>query len=329
VLQNCAEHGDKVAFVDAATDQKLSFLQLKLQVMQAAGGLMASGFKPGDVLLTNATNCLEYPVLVHAVTLLGGIVSPASPMFLESEVATQIHAVENVGTLFLATIPAVAPPALAAADACGVPAERRILLGDLSDYRLLEDAPSSAAPPGLPFAELLGRGAQDIDPATADLVGGQPWEAQHAAIDPATDVAILPFSSGTTGPPKGVQLTHFNMVANLVQSSEVEPYRGDTFVAILPMYHIYGMWAFNSYAIFHGATTALLQKFELKLFLQTVEQHRVSRLHIAPPVAVLLAKDPAVDGASPARQFTPPVLPYSRSPVLPYSRTPSLLMSTA
>ena len=96
----------------------------------------------------------------------------------------------------------------------------------------------------------------------SELMDG-PWHAANASLDPAEDLAILPFSSGTTGPPKGVMLTHTNMVANLVQSSAVETYKGDTFISILPMYHIYGAWAFLSYAPYWGATTAVLPKFDI------------------------------------------------------------------
>ena len=81
----------------------------------------------------------------------------------------------------------------------------------------------------------------------------------------------------------------------LLQSDGLEPYQGDTFVGILPMYHIYGTWAFLSYAPRHGATVALLPRFELGAFLKAIETYRVSLVHIAPPVAVLLAKDPRVD----------------------------------
>ena len=295
VLERASEFGDKPAFIDATDGRALSFHELKSQVVRAASGLIESGFRRGDVLVTNATNCLEYPVLIHAVALVGGIVSPASPLFTVAELSNQLREVGRctkedgvAPQLFLFAVPSTSAAAVAAADDVGVPVEHRVLADGCVD-----DAGAPAA--GVGFAELLDRAIEDAPEGAALCPPDSLLEALNARVDPQEDMAILPFSSGTTGPPKGVMLTHRNMVANLLQSDGLEPYQGDTFVGILPMYHIYGTWAFLSYAPRHGATVALLPRFELGAFLKAIETYRVSLVHIAPPVAVLLAKDPRVD----------------------------------
>ena len=268
VLERASHYGDKPAFIDATDGRALSFNELKSQVVRASSGLIESGFRRGDVLLTNATNCLEYPVLVHAVALVGGIVSPASPLFTVAELSNQLREVGRctkedgvAPQLFLFAVPSTSAAAAAAADEVGVPVEHRVLADGCVD-----DAGAPAA--GVGFAELIDRSIEDAPEGTALCPPDSLLEALNAKVDPQQDMAILPFSSGTTGPPKGVMLTHRNMVANLLQSDGLEPYQGDTFVGILPMYHIYGTWAFLSYAPRHGATVALLPRFELGAFLR-------------------------------------------------------------
>ena len=97
-------------------------------------------------------------------------------------------------------------------------------------------------------------------------------------IDPASDIAYLPYSSGTTGLPKGVMLTHANLVANCHQ---VEGYdvltEDDTMVAFLPFFHIYGLWIFLTYGLSQGVTLVTMPRFDLEQFLQLLQDHRSAR----------------------------------------------------
>lgn len=117
-------------------------------------------------------------------------------------------------------------------------------------------------------------------------------------IDPATHLAALPYSSGTTGLPKGVRLTHRNLVANIAQSADAELcLRDDTVFGVLPFFHIYGLTVLANLVIRQRARVIAAPRFELGTFLRAHRDHRVTFTFIAPPVAVLLAKDPAVDDA--------------------------------
>src|SRR5207249_1787784 len=121
--------------------------------------------------------------------------------------------------------------------------------------------------------------------------------APLVTIDPALDLAVLPYSSGTTGFPKGVMLTHRNLVANLVQTAPVfHITEQDRIVAVLPFFHIYGMQVVLNLSLWHGATLVTLPKFELEPFLGLLQQYRITRAFVVPPLVLALAKHPAVDG---------------------------------
>lgn len=120
--------------------------------------------------------------------------------------------------------------------------------------------------------------------------------APDVTIDPATHIAALPYSSGTTGSPKGVRLSHRNLVANLAQIEKnfgVEP--NEVFVAVLPFFHIYGMTVVLNLSLRLRTTLVTMPRFELGAFLDALAQHRVTWAFIAPPIAVALAKHPVVD----------------------------------
>jgi acyl-CoA synthetase (AMP-forming)/AMP-acid ligase II len=132
-----------------------------------------------------------------------------------------------------------------------------------------------------PFAELLA------DPA----------DAPDVEIDAENDLAVLPYSSGTTGLPKGVMLTHRNLVVNICQTQAgfpIEP--DDTLIGVLPFFHIYGMTVIMNQGLRAGATIVTMPRFELEHFLELIERHRVTRAYVVPPIALALAKHPAVEG---------------------------------
>jgi len=120
--------------------------------------------------------------------------------------------------------------------------------------------------------------------------------AARVSFDPAVHTAALPYSSGTTGRPKGVILTHRNLVANMAQIRPLLALRpDDKILAVLPFFHIYGMTVLLNAGLHARATLVILPRFDLAEFLETIQRHRISFAFIAPPVAVALAKHPHVD----------------------------------
>ncbi len=124
---------------------------------------------------------------------------------------------------------------------------------------------------------------------------GPPLLAQ-VPVDLDTHVQVLPYSSGTTGLPKGVMLSHRNMVVNIDQALALLDVReGETSVAFLPFFHIYGMNVLMNTFLAQGAALVTMPRFDLEALLGHIQTHRVEKLLIAPPVAIALAKHPMVD----------------------------------
>jgi acyl-CoA synthetase (AMP-forming)/AMP-acid ligase II len=115
-------------------------------------------------------------------------------------------------------------------------------------------------------------------------------------VDPHRDLAVLPYSSGTTGLPKGVMLTHHNLVANLCQFQPVVDLgEEETGVAVLPFFHLYGQVVLMAAALWQGGTLVTMPRFDLEQFLTILQDYRVSRAAVVPPIVLALAKHPLVD----------------------------------
>jgi acyl-CoA synthetase (AMP-forming)/AMP-acid ligase II len=262
VMARAAELADRVAFVDGATGEEVTFGRLDDRIRRFAGGLVARGFRPGQVLAIMAPNCPAYAVVFHGVALAGGTVTTINPTYTEGEVH---HQLVDSGATMLITIPLFLDTARAA----------------------MKDSPTT---------ELFVLGGAEAGAGEADLEGlfGEPLAEQ---VPVGQDhVVVLPYSSGTTGLSKGVMLTHRNLVANVAQclgGGLID--EGDSFVAVLPFFHIYGMQVLMNSGLRAGARIVTMPRFDLVQFLELHQAHRLTRAFVAPPMVVALAKHPIVD----------------------------------
>ncbi len=250
---------DEAVIIDGPSGAALTAGELMDRIRRLAGGLTERGVLPGGTVAILAPNMPDYPVVFHGVAWGGGTVTPINPTYTAPEIR---HQLVDAGALMLVTVPAFAEVARDAAAGTGV---RDVVIIDAERGLSLED------------------------------VMGRPLAAQ-ATVDPATHVVVLPYSSGTTGRPKGVMLTHRNLVANLQQSGAVAAITPeDTAIAFLPFFHIYGMTVLMNLFLERRARLVTMPRFDLEQFLRLVETHRATRLYIVPPVALALAKHPLVD----------------------------------
>ena len=260
-----AARGDKPALIDGSSGRTLTYAQLADAVQRVAASLSERGFAKGDTFAIYSPNVPEFVVMFHAVARLGGIVTTVNPLYTHHELT---HQLEDAGASYLITVPTFLENALTSAAA----------------LKLKEVFVFGEAEGATPYAELLGGGtAPEVD------------------IQPKEDLVVLPYSSGTTGLPKGVMLTHYNLVANLKQ---IEGFQAQTdnpidensvVMGLLPFYHIYGMTVIMNYALYRGATVVTMPKFELPAFLGLIQQYRVTYANVVPPIVLALAKHPLVD----------------------------------
>jgi acyl-CoA synthetase (AMP-forming)/AMP-acid ligase II len=143
--------------------------------------------------------------------------------------------------------------------------------------------------------EMLDRARGAVDELYEIGDYGEPGPVPAPDIDP-DDLVALPYSSGTTGLPKGVMLSHRNLVANILQSNAQQPVtEDDTLVGVLPFFHIYGLNVVMNAVLRNGATVVTMPRFDLEGYLKLVEEHRATKAHLVPPIVLALAKSPLVE----------------------------------
>ncbi|MEU2080123.1 AMP-binding protein [Streptomyces sp. NPDC013489] len=267
VLGRAAERGDTPALIDGAGELTLTYGQVDAFHRRVAAGLAEAGVRKGDVLALHSPNTVLFPVAFYAATRAGASVTTVHPLATPEEFAKQLR---DSAARWIVTVSPLLPAARAAAELAG--GVREIFVCD--------------QPPQGPE----GEGVRSLQ-AFLGSTGPVP----ETDVDPDEDIAALPYSSGTTGVPKGVMLTHASIATNLAQLEPVIPMGpGDRILAILPFFHIYGLTALMNAPLRQGATVVVLPRFELDTFLGAIQKHRINGLYVAPPIVLALAKHPAV-----------------------------------
>jgi acyl-CoA synthetase (AMP-forming)/AMP-acid ligase II len=261
VLGRAAERGDKPALIDGPTGRTITYAALAAGVDRIAAGLAERGFRKGEVFAIFSPNVPEYALAFHGVAAAGGISSTINPLYTVDELVFQLR---DSNAKYLLTIPQFLDRALDAAKRVGI--EEVFVLGE--------------AEGATPFTALMA--------AEGD--------APRVPIDPREDLVVLPYSSGTTGLPKGVMLSHQNIVANIRQA--LVPHstsEEDVIIGVLPFFHIYGQEVIMNNGLANGSTIVTMPRFDLEQFLGLVQEHKVTRAYLVPPIILALAKHPIVD----------------------------------
>ena len=257
------EDAGRVALIDPATGNETTFGELRGQVDGFAGALAARDVGVGSVVAVLCPNVPAFATVFHGVLRAGATITTINSLYTAHEIGEQIT---SASASWLVTVGPLLPQAAEAAAAVGLPAERIIVLDGVDGYPSLR--------------ELLA----------------ERYPAPEVEFDPAEHLAVLPYSSGTTGVPKGVMLTHRNLVANVAQCRELIVLSPeDRVLAVLPFFHIYGMTVLLNLALRQRASLVTMPKFDLQAYLSHIQTYGCTFLFVAPPIAVALAKHPLVD----------------------------------
>jgi len=260
VLREADRVPDRPALVDGPTGRTYTYGQLKGMIHAFAGGLAARGLGKGDTIALMAPNIPEYAIVFHGAAVAGVAVSTINPTYTAEEVRFQLN--DSRATLLI-TIAMFVETAQEAITGTGT-----------SEVVVIGDAPDGTTPVTALFGSPIAQVPVDVD----------------------EDVVVLPYSSGTTGFPKGVMLTHKNLVANLVQcEGALSIEDGELVLAVLPFFHIYGMQVLMNEFLSRGATIVTMPRFDLEQALTIIQERRIGRFFVVPPIVLAFAKHPMID----------------------------------
>ena len=252
IFDSCRRNPQKTALVDASSGRRLTYAEYGDSIESLARGLISAGVKPGDVVAIYLPNSWEFCIAFHAILLAGAVPTLLNPTYREREVRYQL---ENSGAVILISDGVN----LDGINLAGLPLLRHV-------YTTRQPASGAES-----FARLL-------NPTTAALP--KPEQPSDQAL------AALPYSSGTTGLPKGVMLSHYNLVANVFQflgPHATDLNSEDHILCCLPLYHIYGLNVVLNPALILGATLVLVPRFNVQQLTKLLVDESISMMPMVPP----------------------------------------------
>ncbi|KAJ6839981.1 putative 4-coumarate--CoA ligase 3 [Iris pallida] len=268
-FEHASDFSSRPCLIDGATGEVLTYADVHLTTRRVAAGLRRLGVGQGHVVMLLLPNCPEFAFSFLGASYLGAMSTTANPFYTAAEIHKQAR---SAGATVVVT------------ESCNVAKLRELRDGATTVIKVVvidEPVPEGC----VHFSELTAGDESELD----DCV----------KIDP-DDVVALPFSSGTTGLPKGVMLTHRGLVTSVAQQVDGENpnlhfRKEDVIVCLLPLFHIYSLNSVLLCGLRAGSAIVIMRKFDIVKLMELVEKHRVTIAPFVPPIVVEIAKNPAVD----------------------------------
>jgi len=261
-FENLSQFKDRPCLINGANGVTYTYSEVELTARKVASGLDKVGIKQGEVIMLLLQNCPEFAFAFLGASYIGAVSTTANPFFTPAEVAKQAKA-SNAKLIITQALYVDKVKDFAKENGVKV----MCIDSQLDDF--------------LHFSQLTQADENDI-PAVK--------------INP-DDVVALPYSSGTTGLPKGVMLTHGGLVTSVAQQVDGENpnlyfHSGDVILCVLPLFHIYSLNSVFLCGLRVGAAILIMQKFEIVKLLELVQQYKVTIAPFVPPLVLAIAKSP-------------------------------------
>lgn len=277
---------DKPTLIDAERPDRyyLTYHKYRLWSQRFAAGLIAAGLRPGEPVLLYSGNTLFFPVVLLGVVMAGGVFTAANPGYTAREVAYQLS---DSGARFLICACGNLGTGLMAAKETGLSKDKVFIFDQ-----------------GYDTFDGKGVGKDGCKHWSALIAGPEEgrrfsWKEGKAILN---DTVALNYSSGTTGLPKGVEITHTNYVSNAIQHTHLTSLRKNyeteksnlRWLCILPMYHALAQTVFGICGPYKRIPIYIMHKFDFTKMLESIQRFRITDLQLVPPVVVAMAKSPLV-----------------------------------
>ncbi|XP_039252378.2 putative 4-coumarate--CoA ligase 3 [Styela clava] len=260
LLKRVKCYGDREALVDNTRGTSITFMQVYEQTRKCASALRKLGIKKGDVIAIGSSNRVEYAVVMLAAISCNAIPSPCNPLYQKGELIE----------LFKISEPKIFFCESGNADVIKTLTENIPTIKSIFTFDKKEGFTS--------YADLIKDDGKDYP--------------ENEPIDVMKDVALLPYSSGTTGLPKAVMLTHYSLSSLFtILRSQVNLFVGDCFFMVIPMFHIFGFGTVV-FTLFMGVKNVFEPRFGLESMLQAFEKHKVTHFTAVPPIMIALTLTP-------------------------------------
>lgn len=265
-FENISQFSSRPCLIDGPTGTTYTYTDVDLTSRKVASGLNKLGIQKGDVIMLLLQNCPEFVFAFLGASYCGATSTTANPFYTPAEIIKQAKASE---------------PKLIITQACYANKVREFAAENDHHVKIMcVDTPIEGC---LHFSELTAADENEID---------------SVKINP-DDVVALPYSSGTTGLPKGVMLTHRGLVTSVAQQVDGENpnlyfHSEDVIMCVLPLFHIYSLNSVLLCALRVGAAILIMQKFEINTLLELVQKYKVTIAPFVPPIVLAIAKSPVV-----------------------------------
>ncbi|RDW76943.1 hypothetical protein BP6252_04996 [Coleophoma cylindrospora] len=290
----------KTIYTDPLARRSYTFADVKRLTAEFGAGLRTAwDWKKDDVLLIYSPNSIDTAVVMWGTHWAGGILTPANPGYTVHELAFQL---KDSGAKAIATQKEFIDQACEAAKLVGIAPDRIILIGNQGEKSQFSH-----------FTEICKLGKRQGERLLKCTIS-----------NPKHDLAFLVYSSGTTGSPKGVMLSHTNIISNLLMLKASEGVNmswkgrhydgGDRILGFLPFYHIYGLTSLVHQSLINGLELVVMSKFDLENFCRHIQHYKITMAYVVPPVLLQLAKSGIVDrfDLSSLRMMSSGAAPLSR-----------------